>query len=97
MDIRRVRFRLSGGFAGLVRGADVTGAELAPAERRGLEAHARKSLVSRDAGARDAQVYELDVTTADGECRLEFDDMTLPDDLAELVARLSARSTAVKP
>lgn len=92
-----MRFRLSGGFAGLVRGTDVTGGELSPAERRGLEAHARKSPVSRDAGARDAQVYELEVTTAEGEWRLEFDDTTLPDDLADLVERLSARSTAVKP
>lgn len=92
-----MRFRLSGGFAGLVRGTDVTGAELSPAERRGLEAHARKSLVSRDASARDAQVYELEVTAAEGEWRLEFDDMTLPDDLANLVERLSAQSTAVKP
>lgn len=97
MEIRSLRFRVSGGFAGVVRGTEVTGADLKPAERRALESHVKTGGVVRDGRARDAQVYELEVASADGPSRLEFDDQTLPDDLGALVERLSDMSRPVKP
>lgn len=96
MDIRQIRFRVSGGFAGLVRGTELAGADLSAPERRALESHLRAGTAARDPRARDAQVYEIDASTSDGPRQIRFDDMNVPDDLQDLIDRLTAASRPVR-
>lgn len=94
MAIRRVRFRQSGGFAGLVREVDVPASELSAAELRALEPYAARarSAPARSTEGRDLLVYELELDTDDGPVRLEFDDTSLPGELSGLVASLARRA-----
>ena len=105
-NIRGIRFAQSGGFAGLSRRSEATGADLSEQERRALERHAQESTrrsSSRGAApaaapmGRDLTRYEIELETEAGEVRLEFDDSNLPDDLAALVERLSQRSRPTPP
>lgn len=92
MPIRCVRYRQSGGFAGLVRSAELSGDDLAAADRRALERHiarARTAPPVADAGARDMLVHELEIDTESGCIRLAFDEAGPPDDLVDLVDRLA--------
>jgi hypothetical protein len=98
----KVRFRRSGGFAGLVRGAELDTAALPGPEAAELErlvAAAPLASVKRAAvrGA-DRQQYEIAVER-EGAPRIEarFDDSALSDDLAALVAFLNARAKPIKP
>jgi hypothetical protein len=97
MAIRTVRFRVSGGFAGLVRGVDLPGGDLTAAERRALELRSTALGVARVDGARDLLTYELEVETDGGVQRVAFDEMNTPDDLAGLVRRLESRSRPMLP
>lgn len=99
MEIRSIRFRQSGGFAGLVRGCEVAGNELSAEHRQALERYieARRTAASAASGARDLIVYELEVETEAGKVRLEFDEAGAPDGLASLVDDLAARSRPIRP
>ena len=101
MEIRKIRFRQSGGFAGLVRGCEVAPEDLAAAERRALDSHARAkgagATPASTPGARDLVVYEIELTTDAGERRIEFDEMSVPEDLGALVERLVKRSRPMPP
>lgn len=100
MEIVRIRFRQSGGFAGLVRGCEVAGKQLTAAEQRALARHlaSREGTASgRDAGARDLLIFELEVQTDSGTSRLQFDEAGAPDDLAALIERLQSLSTPMRP
>ncbi len=99
MEIRTVRFRQSGGFAGLVRGCDVAGSDLTDADRRALAQHvsARPATAAGTSSARDLLVYEIEVGTDAGEIRLEFDESAIPAGLAALVGALSARARPMRP
>jgi hypothetical protein len=95
VKIRKIRFRQSGGFAGLVRGCEVAPEDVGAADRRALEGHAQGTSAATSAGAsgtRDQVVYEVELETDAGNARLEFDEMSLPEDLAPLVDRLVKRS-----
>ena len=64
MQIDRVQLMISGGIAGLLRRAELPGAELAPEERQALQFHAaRTGAPKADAGARDLLTYELEIHT----------------------------------
>jgi hypothetical protein len=97
VDIRRVRFRASGGFAGLIRGTEIDGSELSDSEHSALERQVTHGQVARHQEARDLLTYELDVETGGGTRHLEFDESSTPDELTELVKRLSQRSRPVAP
>lgn len=88
---------MSGGFAGLIRGAELDGSELSGAERTALSRALRSAKSSRSTEARDMQVYELEVLTDSGTQHLEFDDSHDPGALADLIARLMQRSRPVAP
>lgn len=97
MHITRVRLLISGGLAGLVRGAEASGADLANDERHALERHAQAPSRAVADRARDALQYEIEIH-GDGEiCRVAFDELNTPADLADLVGRLSRQSRPVKP
>ena len=98
----KIRFRQSGGFAGLVRGAELDTAALAGPEAEELErlvAAAKLPSTKRTAArGADRQQYEI-VVEREGGPRIEarFDDSALSDDLAALVAFLNARAKPIKP
>jgi hypothetical protein len=100
MPIDKVRFRQSGGFAGLVRGVEVSAAELSAADRRALETMAsgrRGAPPAGAAGARDLLTYELELDTDSGRVRLEFDESSVPDELSSLVESLAKRARPMPP
>lgn len=91
----KLRFRQSGGFAGLERGCEVAVAALAPELRMLLEhalTHASAPSSSSPGGA-DLTQYSLVVDTPGKARELRFDDATLPPALAPLLAHLTAKST----
>jgi hypothetical protein len=96
----KIRFRQTGGFAGLARGCDLDAADLPRAEADELAhllATARLEAVKpgRARGA-DRQQYDL-VLEREGEpaITVRFDDAALTDELAALVAFLRKRSRPV--
>jgi hypothetical protein len=100
VKIRIVRFRQSGGIAGLVRGCEVAPEALGAAERRALESRSSGGSVAASTGAspaRDLVVYEIEAETDSGTTRIEFDELNVPDDLAALVERLAKASRPMKP
>ena len=98
LAISKIRFRQSGGFAGLVRGCDVEFDALDVADRAALERHARSgSTKGAPSEARDQIVYEIDMETDAGVRRLEFDEASVPKDLAPLVQALAKRSKPMPP
>ena len=98
----KVRFRRSGGFAGLLRGAELDTAALPGPEAAELErlvAAAPLASVKRAAArGADRQQYEI-VIEREGAPKIEarFDDSALSDELAALVAFLNARAKPIKP
>lgn len=101
MHITKIRFRQSGGFAGLVRGSEVsTARDISAADQRALERLAQGSRAASPAGAsraRDLVVYEIELDTDEGQVRLEFDEANVPDDLAALVETLAKRAKPMPP
>ena len=98
MAIRKIRFRQSGGFAGLVRGCDVEANVLDVADRAALERHTRSGpTTGAPSEARDQIVYEIEMETDAGVRRLEFDEASVPKDLARLVKALAERSKPMPP
>jgi len=98
LAIHKIRFRQSGGFAGLVRGCDVEFNELDVAFRTALERHAGSGPTPvAPSKARDQIVYEIEMETDAGVRRLEFDEATVPNDLAPLVQALAGRSKPMQP
>jgi hypothetical protein len=98
--IRTIRFRQSGGFAGLVRGCEVAPGSLGAAEVRALERHGQASGTAAPAGpsaARDFLIYEFELEHDAGVRRFAFDETNLPEDLAVLVERLSKSSRPLPP
>ena len=99
--IRTLRFRQSGGFAGLVRGCEAASGELGDGEHQALERHAQEvaagATPATDSGARDLMVYEIELESDSGAARLEFDENSIPEDLAALVERLQTRSRPMPP
>jgi hypothetical protein len=96
----KIRFRQTGGFAGLARGCDLDAADLPRAEAEALAhllATAKLEAVkpARARGA-DRQQYDL-VLEREGAPAIElrFDDGALTDELAALVAFLRKRSKPV--
>ena len=98
MQIKKIHFRQSGGFAGLVRGSEAAGKDISDAQRKALEHHAKGGASSSNASrARDMVLYELEVETDRGPIRLEFDEANVPEDLEALVKDLSKRAKPTQP
>ena len=97
MQIRVVRFRVTGGFAGLARGVEVDATELSVEEHEALECALDTGEVARADGARDLFIYELDLDTDVGGRQLSFDELNAPAALSGLVQRLAKRARPVPP
>ena len=90
----KLRFRQSGGFAGLSRGCEMAVASLTPELRKVLdEALARPAAKpAPSVNMADATTYSLIVDAPGSTQEMHFDDATLPPALAPLLAHLSAAS-----
>ena len=99
MKIARLRFRHSGGFAGLVRGGAVAIEALPAALRHRLEQHLAAGGAPPRANprARDVVGIEIEIETDAGPRRLVFDETTVPDDLTELVGWLDKHAKPTPP
>ena len=95
--IRSVRFRVSGGFAGLIRGAELNAADLTAPEHLALERALAQADATRADRARDLLTYELDLDTDLGRRHLAFDELSAPVALADLVRRLAQRARPIPP
>ena len=100
MRIRKIQFRQSGGFGGLVRGSEISEKDLSTAERRVLERYAQSA--PRLSGkkmtrARDLVTYEIELDTDQGPVRIEFDESNVPEDFAPLMEKLAKRAKPVPP
>lgn len=93
----RIKFRQSGGFAGLIRGCEVLAADLSKREQHELERLCTAAKLHRvkpvPAQGADRQFYELQIEHDDGAViDVKFDDSALTDGAAPLIAFLRARA-----
>jgi len=93
--IHKLRFRASGGLAGVVRGTDVDGGALSVFERAALEKWVSAPAATRSNAARDQMIYEWDLETDAGPRHMECDELNVPDGLDGLLARLVKQSRPV--
>lgn len=98
----KVRFRQSGGFAGLVRGCELSAADLTADEAQELarlvQAAGLDRVAPSPARGADRQGYEIaveggNVPAAD----VQFTDADLTDEISALVAFLRARARPLRP
>jgi hypothetical protein len=93
----KVRFRQTGGFAGLSFGADLDTAIMPAAEAAELTTLVEKSRVRTLAakgpeGARDLAGYEIEIEEAGSTIRVSFDDMSVPREIEPLLDFLRERA-----
>jgi hypothetical protein len=104
--VERIRFQQSGGFAGLIRGADIALADLPPADRArledliqasGLGASSAPGRSSRAAAARDAEEIEIEIQRGGKSVRHAFSELDLPEKAAPLVEWLRKKARPQRP
>lgn len=93
----KIRFRQSGGYAGLIRGCEVDIESLSPEALKALESLAEKSKIRgmedyRNPRARDLRIYEIEVEIGKEIKRITFDEMSIPDDLKNLFELLKRKA-----
>ena len=102
MTLRKIRFRQTGGFAGLVRGCELAPGALDAKERQELERLLRDSGLAENSGgkpvipsgganrgrARDLVQYEIEIESDAAVARYSLDDLDLSEKIAPLVAFL---------
>lgn len=92
----KVKFRQSGGFAGLVRGVEVEATELDEAARQALNRlqsdRSAFDTVNMNPDARDLRQYELCFEDEQGVTTLVCDELSLPPDAEPLVQYLQQRA-----
>ncbi|HXU30826.1 MAG TPA: protealysin inhibitor emfourin [Thermoanaerobaculia bacterium] len=104
MTIRKIRFRQSGGFAGFIRGCELTPESLDSRERAQLERLVERSGLAAKgdapapkpaSAARDLTNFEIEIETSSGTVRTELDDLDLPPEVAPLVTLLQKHSRPI--
>ncbi len=96
----KVRFRQTGGFAGLVLGCDLDTSTLPPAEAQELtrlvkQANLEKIQTRRSEKARDLQNYEVAVEGDGITAKATFDDMSVDANVEPLLDFLRQRARAI--
>jgi len=96
----KVRFRQTGGFAGLVLGCDLDTSTLPPAEAQELtrlvkQANLEKIQTRRSEKARDLQNYEIAVESNEMTAKASFDDMSVDANVEPLLDFLRQRARAI--
>jgi hypothetical protein len=95
----KVRYRQSGGFAGLILGADLDSEKLPRGEAEELarlvkQAALDKIGVKQSPRGRDLTNYEIIVEDNGHTTKASFDDMTIPADVQPLLDFLNRRASA---
>lgn len=95
----KVRYRQSGGFAGLSLGADLDSEKLPPGEAKELarlvnRAALDKIGVKKSIRGRDLTSYEIIVEDNGQTTKASFDDMTIPANVQPLLDFLNRRASA---
>jgi hypothetical protein len=105
-SVERIRFQQSGGFAGLIRGADIALADLSAADRTrleglieasGLGASSAPGRSARAAAARDAEEIEIEIEQGGKVVRHAFSELDLPEEAAPLVDWLKKKARPQRP
>jgi hypothetical protein len=106
MSLLKLRFRQSGGYAGLIRGQEIAAAESSPAELQRLEHLLKESgLTERAAGggartppaSADLIQYDLEIETSAGTRHVVLTDDDLDDRTEPLIKLLQKGSKPIKP
>ncbi len=98
----KLRFRQSGGFAGLIRGYEIDTDSLSPEEAGSLLELVNKSglldtVKEPNPEARDLIGYEVTVETSEGVFQAAFDDLSMPKDAAALLEFLRGKAQPRTP
>ena len=106
MSLVKLRFRQSGGFAGLIRGQEITAADSSPNELQRLENMLKESGLAERADAGGARTppksadliqYDLEIETAAGTKHVVLTDDDLDDRTEPLIQFLKKGSKPIKP
>ena len=106
MSLLKVRFLQSGGFAGLIRGQEITAADTSAEELQRLENMLKASGVAERAapgGARtppksaDLIQYDLEIETTAGKSHVILTDDDLDDRVEPLIRFLQKRAKPMTP
>ena len=101
MTARRIRFRQTGGFAGLVRGCDLDVESLDPKQRAEVDrlitaSGLANAPIARPAPkGRDLMQFEITIESASGTIRADLTDLDLDDKTEPLVTFLQKRAGPV--
>jgi hypothetical protein len=95
----KVRYRQTGGFAGLVLGCELDTEKLSPREAEELarlvkQAALDKVGVKKSPRGRDLTNYEIIVEDSSRTAKASFEDMTIPASVQPLLDFLRSRATA---
>ena len=99
----KVKFLQSGGYAGLIRGCEIDTESLTPKEADALQSLIKKSNIkgnrkfSARGGARDLNNYVITVESKDEFHTISFDDMSVPENVQDLLGFLKGRAKPQKP
>ena len=99
----KIRFRQSGGFAGLRRRCDLDAHTLVAAEQHELERLVQRALTAQprasspppSTSTRDSTTYEIEIDTAAGTTRLALDDESVSEEVEGLVAFLQRHARSL--
>jgi hypothetical protein len=97
----KIKFRQSGGYAGLRMGCDLDTNSLSTAESTQLESLVKTSGIlqarsGRSENAADLINYEITIETKDGIYQVKFDDLTLPESIIPLLDYLQNQAKPLK-
>jgi hypothetical protein len=106
MSLLKLRFRQSGGYAGLIRGQEITAADSSPGEIQRLEQLLKAAGLAEGAAgggdrtppkAADLIQYELEIETSAGTRHVVLTDDDLDDRTEPLIRFLQKGSKPLKP
>jgi hypothetical protein len=106
MSLLKVRFRQSGGFAGLIRGQEISAGDSSPEDLQRLEHMLKESgLAERAAGggartpskSADLMQYDVEIETSAGTRHVVLTDDDLDDKTEPLIRFLQKGSKPMKP
>lgn len=97
----KITFTQTGGYVGLVKGCTLDTRSLPADEAAELKTLIERSDIFRTSSqltpnARDLQVYEITVETAQGAHRVELDDMSVPQSMRPLLNYLVRNSKPMR-
>jgi hypothetical protein len=95
----KIRYRQTGGFAGLSLGAELDTETLPVGEARELERLVKRAALHhigdrKSRGGRDLTSYEMTVEDQGRTTKASFDDMTIPSNAQALLDFVRSRATA---